>query len=301
MARWKDLPAALDGRERRLIAELRRLKDHSGLSLAALAGKTGYSRSSWERYLNGKQPVPRAAVDELAQVCGVEPTRLLVLHDVAAQARQKPGAPAEATPKAAEPPPRAFVEQPARPTATEPTPATPAPPASTHPAAPVGQAGAPGTEPGAPDPAAAPPPRPRRQVSLRTFIAGIAAALVAAFVAGLVTAGARVGNGNERQATADTGKAGYRRGVAYPCDIHRERGELRAGHSTNREILLDINSTGFDVVEVQCLLREHGFDPGTTEGLYTPGTKDAATRFQAARGLVADGIVGPKTWAELRE
>ncbi|WP_405497352.1 helix-turn-helix domain-containing protein [Streptomyces sp. NBC_00096] len=251
MARWQELSAGLDSREHRLVAELRRLKDHSGLSLAALAGKTGYSRSSWERYLNGKQPVPRAAVEELAQVCGADPTRLVVLHDVAAQARQQ--APAAA---------------------------------------------APGTEP-PPEPAAGQAPRtvPLRTVPLRAFLAGIAAAVFVAFGAGLLTGGAWA---DARPAAEDAGTSGYRRGVAYGCEISRDHGELRAGHSTNREILLDTNSTGFDVVEVQCLLREHGFDPKTTDGLYGQDTKSAATRFQAARGLVADGIVGPKTWAELR-
>ncbi|MET9852297.1 helix-turn-helix domain-containing protein [Streptomyces sp. NPDC006450] len=256
MARWKELPAALDGREQRLVAELRRLKDHSGLSLAALAAKTGYSRSSWERYLNGKQPVPREAVEELAAVCGVEPTRLVVLHDVAVRARRDaPGRTATAVLDGGQP------QEDRDGVAEEPAPTV-------------------------------------RTVSLRGFVAGVVAAVALSFTAGLLTGGVWADDG---KAAADTGKSGYRRGVAYTCDIGRQDGDLRAGHSTNREILLDINSTGFDVVEVQCLLREHGFDPGTTDGLYGQTTKDAATRFQAARGLVADGIVGPKSWGELRK
>ncbi|MEU2154844.1 helix-turn-helix transcriptional regulator [Streptomyces sp. NPDC019396] len=91
MSRWKELPAALADHERRLIAQLRRLKDHSGLSLTALADRTGYSRSSWARYLNGRQPVPRGAVEELARVCAVEPTRLVVLCEVAIRARGRAG------------------------------------------------------------------------------------------------------------------------------------------------------------------------------------------------------------------
>lgn len=118
-----------------------------------------------------------------------------------------------------------------------------------------------------------------------------------AFGAGLLAGGAWA---DDVPGAGDTGTSGYRRGVSYDCDIRREAGGLRAGHGTSREILLDINSTGFDVVEVQCLLREHGFDAKTTDGLYSEGTKEAATRFQTARGLVADGIVGPKTWSELR-
>src|SRR5262249_47638656 len=83
MTRWKELPAGLDDAERQLVAQLRRLKDRAGLSLAALAAKTSYSSSSWERYLNGKKPVPRGAAEELAEVCGTPAERLLVLHEVA--------------------------------------------------------------------------------------------------------------------------------------------------------------------------------------------------------------------------
>ncbi|WP_407840940.1 helix-turn-helix domain-containing protein [Streptomyces sp. DSM 116496] len=272
MARWKELPSGLDSREGRLVAELRRLKDRSGLSLAALAAKTGYSRSSWERYLNGKQPVPRGAVEQLARLCGADETRLVVLHEVAVRARrQAPAAPvAPVAPVAG---------------AAGVTGGTANGPAN-------GPAG--GVTPG-PEPAAVPAPR---LVRLRTFLAGMAAAVVVAFGAGLLTGGAWADDGARGE---DAGTSGYRRGVAYDCATERKDGELRAGHSTSREILLDTNSTGFDVVEVQCLLREHGFDPKTTDGLYGHDTKEAATRFQAARGLVTDGIVGPKTWAELRK
>ncbi|MCX5204712.1 peptidoglycan-binding protein [Streptomyces sp. NBC_00237] len=87
MARWKTLPPQLGERDRQLVAQLRRLKDHSGLSLAALETRTSSSRSSWERYLNGRTPPSREAVGELARVCGSDPTRLLVLYDVAARDR----------------------------------------------------------------------------------------------------------------------------------------------------------------------------------------------------------------------
>ncbi|MFJ2739125.1 helix-turn-helix domain-containing protein [Streptomyces sp. NPDC087440] len=93
MARWKTLPPQLGERDRQLVVQLRRLKDHSGLSLAALETKTGSSRSSWERYLNGRTPPPREAVEEMARVCGSDPTRLLVLYDVAA--RDRGGAPGD--------------------------------------------------------------------------------------------------------------------------------------------------------------------------------------------------------------
>ncbi len=70
MQRWKELPDSLDERVRRLVVQLRGLKDHSGLSLSALQTKTGYSRASWERYLNGKVLPPRQAVEELGVLSG---------------------------------------------------------------------------------------------------------------------------------------------------------------------------------------------------------------------------------------
>jgi transcriptional regulator with XRE-family HTH domain len=278
MARWKELPAGLADHERRLVVQLRRLKDHSGLSLAALAGRTGYSRSSWERYLNGKQPVPRQAVEELAQVCGVEPTRLVVLYEVAAQARGRTG----------------ETERPERTDRLE-QPEQPEPPGQPDlPDGPDGFDGSDrsdGSEPGTPA------RRPVRMVPLPRVLAASVVTVVVAFAAGLLTAGAWKDDTTPVRTVADTG---YLRGQTYRCDIQREDGALRAGHSTTREMLLDINSTGFDVVEAQCLLREQGFDPGATDGLYAEGTRDAAKRFQQERGLVVDGIVGPDTWRELR-
>lgn len=86
VSRWKALPDSLDDRVQQLVVQLRRLKDRSGLSLSSMASKTGYSRSSWERYLNGKALAPRQAVEELARVSGVGTTRLLVLHELAEEA-----------------------------------------------------------------------------------------------------------------------------------------------------------------------------------------------------------------------
>ncbi|MBR8643115.1 peptidoglycan-binding protein [Streptomyces tuirus] len=86
MSRWKGLPEHLDPRVRQLVVRLRRVKDHSGLSLRQLAAKTGYSTSSWERYLSGRSLPPREAVEAMARLGGDDPTRLLALHEVAAQA-----------------------------------------------------------------------------------------------------------------------------------------------------------------------------------------------------------------------
>ncbi|MFD5427308.1 helix-turn-helix domain-containing protein [Streptomyces sp. NPDC127084] len=66
-----------------LVGELRRLRAWSGLSLTALAARTPYSKSSWQRYLCGEQPVPRRAVEALCAVAGEPSRRLLALWELA--------------------------------------------------------------------------------------------------------------------------------------------------------------------------------------------------------------------------
>jgi hypothetical protein len=46
---------------------------------------------------------------------------------------------------------------------------------------------------------------------------------------------------------------------------------------------------------VQLRLRKLGFRPGPIDGLFGPLTQGAVERFQVARGLMADGVVGPET------
>ncbi|MFI2431327.1 DUF2690 domain-containing protein [Streptomyces sp. NPDC018693] len=71
-------------RERtRLVAALRELRARTGLSLAALAERTSYSKSSWERYLNGRSLPPRQAVQELCRVADEPDGRLLALWEIA--------------------------------------------------------------------------------------------------------------------------------------------------------------------------------------------------------------------------
>ncbi|MGW1028058.1 helix-turn-helix domain-containing protein [Streptomyces sp. NPDC002577] len=66
-----------------LVRELRRLRESAGLSLAGLAARTAYSKSSWARYLGGDQPVPRGAVEALCRVAGERPGRLIALWELA--------------------------------------------------------------------------------------------------------------------------------------------------------------------------------------------------------------------------
>ncbi|MYS93495.1 MULTISPECIES: helix-turn-helix domain-containing protein [Streptomyces] len=67
----------------RLASALRELKAGTGLSLAALAAKTTFSKSSWERYLNGRTLPPRQAVRELCRLAGEPEGRCLALWELA--------------------------------------------------------------------------------------------------------------------------------------------------------------------------------------------------------------------------
>ncbi|MEU1318292.1 helix-turn-helix domain-containing protein [Streptomyces tibetensis] len=83
MTRWRPLPDALPREARHLVEQLRALKDRTGLSLAELARRTAYSKSSWQRYLSGAKQPPRGAVQALCRVAGAEQARLLALWDLA--------------------------------------------------------------------------------------------------------------------------------------------------------------------------------------------------------------------------
>lgn len=65
--------------------------------------------------------------------------------------------------------------------------------------------------------------------------------------------------------------------------------------------LLRSGDTGSCVVDLQRRLIARGFSVGTAgaDGIFGPATYSAVRRFQSARGLVVDGIVGPYTWAAL--
>ncbi|MFE2291253.1 helix-turn-helix domain-containing protein [Streptomyces sp. NPDC059452] len=89
MARWLPLAAEMEPERRRLTERLRLLKDRTGLSLNSLAGKTSYSASSWQRYLNAASLPPWAAVEALGKLGGAgrqDLARLRVLWEAAAEA-----------------------------------------------------------------------------------------------------------------------------------------------------------------------------------------------------------------------
>ncbi|MDF6044382.1 XRE family transcriptional regulator [Streptomyces sp. JH14] len=86
MPRWKALPDELDPQVREFAGQLRRLIDRSGLGVAAVADRTGYSRTSWERYLNGRLLAPRGAIVALAEATGTDQVHLTTMWELAERA-----------------------------------------------------------------------------------------------------------------------------------------------------------------------------------------------------------------------
>jgi peptidoglycan hydrolase-like protein with peptidoglycan-binding domain/DNA invertase Pin-like site-specific DNA recombinase len=80
-----------------------------------------------------------------------------------------------------------------------------------------------------------------------------------------------------------------------------------AASDAGRTTVLLARGAGFDaphgsmrVRALQRRLRDVSVDPGPVDGRFGPLTEAAVRRFQSARGLVVDGIVGPRTGPALR-
>ncbi|MEV0737195.1 DUF2690 domain-containing protein [Streptomyces sp. NPDC050549] len=80
------MPDELDPQVKEFAGQLRRLVDRSGLSVAAVADRTGYSKTSWERYLNGRLLAPKGAIVALAEVTGTHPVHLTTMWELAERA-----------------------------------------------------------------------------------------------------------------------------------------------------------------------------------------------------------------------
>ena len=268
MPRWNALSESMDPRVRRLVVQLRQLKDDSGLSLAALASRTSYSKSSWERYLNGRTLPPRHAVETMAEVCGGDLIALTALWEVATSADAPP----------------AVATGPQEPHRSE------------------------DPEPQLAQQAGELVPPAERKSPIRILrgggVAVAAAVAVVAAVAALPTswfwtssAGSTSG---EEAATTAVPTSTYR-AKTFPCHFTVRDGLLYAGHSTTLTDEYGVGTTVEAVAEVQCLVKRHGFDPKGIDASFGPNTKAAVQRFQRSRGLDDDGIVGPMTWRELRK
>ncbi len=86
--------------------------------------------------------------------------------------------------------------------------------------------------------------------------------------------------------------------MAYDLD-RTKSGRTSAGKSVSYSAneILRVNVAP---EKVQQALKTAGFYKGAVDGKLGSGTKAAIVKFQKDRGLKADGIVGERTWSELK-
>jgi hypothetical protein len=259
--RWRELPETLNPNDRRLVQELRRLKDHSGLTLQMLQAKTPFSGSSWERYLNGKALPPAAAVEALAGLTDADTSLLLALQHEAHES----GA-------ATERPHRDRVAE----TAPQQVPAPSGPPSASC----VG------------------PSEGRKHDEKQERVHGVALSLVAgALLLSAVVSGWLIADRPNAAGQPPGSATGVGR---YSCTYVRHEDLMLAGNSTTSSDLVALNSTGPNVAEVQCLLRRHHLSPGDVDGYFGKRTEAQVKTLQQQDHVSPDGIVGEQTWSLLR-
>ncbi|WP_149184987.1 XRE family transcriptional regulator [Streptomyces sp. TRM49041] len=194
MPRWKALPEELDPQVREFAGQLRRLVDRSGLSIAAVADRTGYSKTSWERCLNGRLPAPKGAILALAEVTGTNPVHLTTMWELAerawSRAETRQGRTAEAIRISQA---RADLSDPGAAAGTDPAPA--GHPIPHHPPPAAAPARTPARVPG-------PTPGQTRRTVV-TFLAGAVGALLLVAAAVLLTD--LGGDRGDRAATSGSG------------------------------------------------------------------------------------------------
>ncbi|MFF4056588.1 peptidoglycan-binding protein [Streptomyces sp. NPDC001668] len=293
MPRSRTLPAELDPSARQLVARLRRLKEHSELTMRQLAAKTGYSAKSWERYLGGTSLPPREAVESLARITGTDPVPLLALHEIAVDARDsrraRPGTQVQDQDQDQVPDQdqgqvpdqdqdqeqvqdqELVPDQDERRERDRELPAGP----SAHPQ---------------------PAPRHLPHLALAAGVAALAVALLAALL--LVV---RLDDDATTAAvTVPPRTTAASPPPVYTCRITRTDGRWSAGINKGLDTEIGYGATGADVAEAQCLLRRAGISPGGIDGMFGPLTLRAVKTFQQRAGLVVDGMVGPRSWKALR-
>ncbi|QMU80475.1 helix-turn-helix domain-containing protein [Streptacidiphilus sp. PB12-B1b] len=245
------------------------MKDDSGLSLDRLAAKTGYSATSWERYLGGQTLPPFEAAVALADLAGADQVRLQVLHEAAREVWQ-PGPPAGPDQDAAAAEGGAVASE-------QPEAALPAP----RPA-PQGKARAP-----------LPPGLRTVAIAALSAVAGAAIALLAVHSGHTASAAAAP------VAVRATG-AVVSSPATYTCRFSKRDGRWYAGNSATTSDHLQVEMSGPEVAELQCLLQRTGISPGGIDGSFGPLTELAVIREQQVQHLSVDGQIGPMTWAALR-
>lgn len=85
-----------------------------------------------------------------------------------------------------------------------------------------------------------------------------------------------------------------------PPGLLQRQEEAAEGDAPAEHPMLRVGSTGADVVEAQGKLNQAGATPPlVVDGIFGSKTRAATVALQQSRGLSADGIIGPNTWAAL--
>jgi len=85
---------------------------------------------------------------------------------------------------------------------------------------------------------------------------------------------------------------------ALSSAVERIRAEVNP--VARRPVTLQRGAAGETVKTLQRRLNDTGCWELPIDGMFGPRTEIAVRRFQLIRGLAPDGVVGPRTWAELR-
>lgn len=84
-----------------------------------------------------------------------------------------------------------------------------------------------------------------------------------------------------------------------PPGLEWGQGGLPDVSIVNNRPLLQYNSVGDHVRRAQQFLLDHNINIGSVDGEFGPRTYTGVKRFQQAKGLTVDGIIGPQTWVAL--
>lgn len=86
--------------------------------------------------------------------------------------------------------------------------------------------------------------------------------------------------------------------VCTPTHLSRVQALPQAPTTSHSPVSLSIGAHGAEVLKVQYMLRSFGYGV-SVDGQYGLQTAKAVAHWQAANGLLADGIVGPVTWRSM--
>ena len=86
-----------------------------------------------------------------------------------------------------------------------------------------------------------------------------------------------------------------------PTWVHFDRRQKPPACSSGGYPLIKRGSLSVYVLIAQDDLNTLGFGAGSLDGIFGNSTYNAVVRYQACRGLIADGIIGCNTWRSLQE